>query len=88
MAAAVAILVLLFLGMSLAAARELAGRCHTTQDCLAVAPGQCLEVSPGNALLTGTQTTRCELGLWDVRIRVSEKAADILQRLGVRFTYN
>jgi hypothetical protein len=81
------ILALLFLGMLLAAIGQLSGRCHTENDCLAVSAGNCLLVSPGNSLLTGTQTARCELTGWGMRVELSERAADILRSLGLRFQY-
>jgi hypothetical protein len=87
-AAVAAVLVLLFLGMSLVAAREVAVRCQTTENCLGMGSGQCLGFGHGSAMGFGGQTTRCELSAWDVRFPLPERAADILQWLGVRFSYN
>jgi hypothetical protein len=85
--ATAAVVALLFLGISLAAIGQLTGRCRTENDCLAVSAGNCLLVSPGNPLLTGTQTTRCELTGWGLRVELSERVADILRSLGLRFQY-
>ena len=79
--AAVAILVLvLFLGISLVVARELAGRCETTDGCLATRTG------PTDVLATGTKAKRCELAAWDLHVPVPEQVANILRRLGARFS--
>jgi hypothetical protein len=83
-----AVLVLLFLGVSFVAAREVAGQCDTTENCLAAGSGQCLGFGHGNALGAGGLTTRCELNVWDVRIPLPETAAEILRRIGVRFSYS
>jgi hypothetical protein len=89
--AAVAILVLvLFLGISLVVARELAGRCETTDGCLATGTSRtdCLATGTGptDVLATGTKAKRCELAAWDLHVPVPEQVANILRRLGARFS--
>jgi hypothetical protein len=81
-------LVFVFLGLiSLAAVGAIAGQCRTENDHLLVDTGSRLLISPGNTLLTGTQTRRCELSGWRLRFELSERAEAILRKLGVRFSY-
>jgi hypothetical protein len=79
-----AVLILLFLGMSLAAAGEATGRCQTTDTCVDVGGGHCLDVGGGQVLADGNQITLCELSLWGVHVPLPETVADILGRIGVR----
>jgi hypothetical protein len=88
-AAVAAVLILLFLGASLVAVREIPGRCETARACLELNRGGCLLLNTGaRLLLYEGQTTRCELSAWSVQIPLSARAADILRRLGVRFVYS
>jgi hypothetical protein len=83
--ARVAVFILTLLGlMTFAAVRGMTVQCRTHDDCLLVNEGGCLLLSgkPGDVLLIGTQTRRCDVSGWGVQVELSERAEAILRKLG------
>jgi hypothetical protein len=84
--ARIGVLVLVFLGlMFFAAVRTMAVDCRNEHQRLLLNSGGCIALHQGGCLLLNEQRERCEVVAGDLRWALSERAAAILRKFGVRF---